>query len=418
MASDTASTVPLRRRAQPEDPSAGPADVARPFGVYVHFPFCGVRCPYCDFAVDERYQIPHDGYADAVSAELHDRAGWFRDGETSPSLRSIYFGGGTPGLWRPDALGRVVNGIVRAFATNAAALEITVEVNPGEVDEPHLRALREIGVNRLSIGAQSFDDNELVRLGRNHTAAAIPTAFAAARAAGFDNLTADLMFAIPGQTPASWARSLAALVALGPEHVSAYSLTIEKGTRFFNDVNAARMAAPDDDLAAEMFQTAQTTLAAAGYAQYEISSHARPGRRAVHNQLYWTGGAYLGLGASAASFRPLRGGGGWRFSNPRGTDVYLRSAGTAEGSRLAKVERRTPSDLENEALWLALRTIDGVDRAAHAMHFGQDPLATDQRQRSAVDFARRGWLIHDEARVRLTPQGLLFADEIAASLWA
>ena len=164
-------------------------------GVYVHFPFCGVRCPYCDFAVDTRTGIPHDAYADAVVAEIAARRGWY-DG--AGPLVSIYFGGGTPGLWRPDALGARIEAARAAFGAAArGALEITVEVNPGETDEAQLRALRGRGVNRLSIGVQAFDDWLLRGLGRNHDAAAGPACLRAARAAGFDNVSIDLMFGVP-----------------------------------------------------------------------------------------------------------------------------------------------------------------------------------------------------------------------------
>jgi oxygen-independent coproporphyrinogen-3 oxidase len=417
---DAPISIALGRRAKEADPALGAFDAARPLGVYVHFPFCGVHCPYCDFAVDDRAVVPHDEYADAVVREIDARAPWF-GGQSATSgsaadLRSIYFGGGTPGLWRPSALGRVIAAVERHFP-GPAAREITVEINPGEVDDAHLQALKAVGVNRLSMGAQSFDDDELRRLGRNHDAAAIPRAFAAARRAGFANLTVDLMFAIPGQSLDSWRRSLAALVALGPEHVSAYSLTIERGTRFFNDEKAGRLQRPDDDAAAEMFRVGREALAAAGYAQYEISSHARPGYRAVHNQLYWTGGAYLGVGASAASFRPLMDGTGWRFSNPRATSTYLRAAGAADGPAAIKVERRSAIDLENEALWLALRTSDGVDRGAHARRFGADPLSAPGRASAAAAFVHGGWLVVSDDVVRLSPEGLLFADEVAARLW-
>jgi oxygen-independent coproporphyrinogen-3 oxidase len=418
-----ANIVPLSRRRQPvEDPGAGAFDAARPFGVYVHFPFCGVRCPYCDFAVDARTDLPHDAYADAVVRELQERAVWFTGkGGQRPELRSVYFGGGTPGLWRPDALGRVLRA-ARALGAGGAPREVTVEVNPGETDERHLAGLRAVGVDRISLGAQSFDDGELARLGRNHDAAAIPRAFAEARAAGFDNITVDLMFGVPGQTMASWRRSLAQLLALAPEHVSAYSLTIERGTRYFTEDKAGRLARPDDEVAAEMFEVGRATLAAAGFAHYEISSHARPGRRAVHNQLYWTQGAYLGVGASAASFRPLLPDGagaaeGFRFSNPRATDVYLRQAASPAGVVPAKVERRTAPDLENEALWLALRTRDGVDRAHHRARFGRDPLDGEGRAVEAERCVRAGWLEVTAATVRLTDEGVLFADEVAGRLW-
>ncbi len=397
--------------ASKEDPSRGALAPGRPLGVYVHFPFCGVRCPYCDFAVDTRAEIPHDAYADAVIAELGARRAWFEG-----PLASIYFGGGTPGLWRPAALGRVVDAVRDAFGgPPAAALEITVEANPGEVDEPHLRALRAAGVNRLSLGAQAFEDRLLRALGRNHDAAAIPTAVRAARAARFEALSLDLMFGLPEQSRDDWRRALDAVVALAPEHVSAYALTIERGTAFGALDRAGNLPRPDDDAVAAMFEDAGAALGAAGLPRYEVSSYASPGRRARHNGLYWSGAPYLGLGASAASFRPLADGAGWRFSNPRAADTYL-AAVAAGGGAVAprQVEHRAAAELENEAVWLGLRTVDGVDRAAHRRRYGRDPL--DGRTAAPACLAA-GWLVVDEESVRLTPTGFLFADEVARRLW-
>ncbi|HXT95163.1 MAG TPA: radical SAM family heme chaperone HemW [Polyangia bacterium] len=410
-----------QKAAGPQGLSRPGADVASgalrpgdPLGVYVHFPFCSVRCPYCDFAVDTRAEIPHDLYADAVIAELAARAGWFQG---AGPLVSIYFGGGTPGLWRPDALGRVIAAARATFgAPPAADLEITVEVNPGEVDAVHLRALRAAGVNRLSIGVQALEDRLLVALGRNHDAAAGPAAVAAARAAGFDNLSIDLIFGVPGQTRDDWGRAIEGAVALAPEHLSAYALTIERGTAFGARDRAGDLPRPDDEVVADMFEAARAGFAAAGLSPYEVSSYARPGRRARHNQLYWSLGPYLGVGASAASFRPLAEGGGWRFSNPRATDVYLRAAVTGGGSPAVRhVERRTASDLENEAVWLGLRTAEGLDRAAHRARHGRDPVAG--RESSVAAVVSSGWLVADAQRLRLTPSGVLFADEIASRLW-
>ena len=380
-----------------------------PLGVYVHFPFCGVRCPYCDFAVDTRADIPHDPYADAVVAEIAARRGWY-DG--AGPLVSIYFGGGTPGLWRPDALARVIAAARAAFgADEPAALEITVEVNPGESDEAHLRALRGHGVNRLSIGTQAFDDRLLRGLGRgrNHDAAAGPACVSAARAAGFDNMSIDLMFGVPGQSLDDWRRAVDRAVALAPDHVSAYALTVERGTAFGSLARAGRLARPDDEAVAAMFEHARGAFAAAGIIPYEVSSYARPDRQSRHNRLYWSLGPYLGVGASAASFRPLDDGSGWRFSNPRATDVYLRAAAPRH------VERRTPADLENEAVWLGLRTVDGIDRAAHRARHGVDPLVG--RDAEIAGAVASGWVVVDEGQVRLTPAGVLFADEVATRLW-
>jgi oxygen-independent coproporphyrinogen-3 oxidase len=409
-----------RGEGPPADPSDGALAAGRPLGVYIHFPFCGVRCPYCDFAVDARAEIPHDAYAGAVVAELGARRAWFQG---AGPLASIYFGGGTPGLWRPDALGRVLAAVGDAFGAPDArareALEITVEANPGELDAARLGALRAAGVNRLSLGAQAFDDTLLRALGRNHDAAATPAAVRAARAAGFTSLSLDLIFGVPGQTRDGWRRALDAALALAPEHVSAYALTIERGTAFGALDRAGKLPRPDDDAVAQMFEDARERLGAAGLAPYEVSSYARPGHRARHNGLYWTGAPYLGLGASAASFRPLADGTGWRFTNPRATDTYLRAAAPDAEGRAGlvaprHVERRSRDDLENEALWLGLRTTDGVDRAAHAHRYGRDPLDGRTAAGACVE---AGWLAVDDARIRLTPQGFLLADEVAARLW-
>ncbi len=387
------------------DPSIGDLRAGDPFGVYVHFPFCSVRCPYCDFAVDTRADVPHDEYADAVIAELAARAGWFAG--VGP-LVSIYFGGGTPGLWRPDALGRVTGAIAAAFG-GTPDREITIEVNPGEVDEARLAGFRAAGANRLSIGVQSLDDRALTVLGRNHGAAAGPACVRAARAAGFDNLSVDLICGVPGQSTDDWQRDVDAVIALAPEHVSAYALTVERGTAFGARDRAGKLLRPDDEAVAAELTHARAAFAAAGLEQYEISSYARPGRRARHNQLYWTLAPYLGLGASAASFRPLADGTGWRFSNPRATDVYLTQVRAAGASTPRHVERRSAADLENEALWLGLRTADGVERAAHRARHGVDPVAAREKEVAAA--VTSGWLIVDDRALRLTPDGALFADE-------
>ncbi|HVV16614.1 MAG TPA: radical SAM family heme chaperone HemW [Polyangia bacterium] len=395
------------------DPAAGQLRPGEPLGVYVHFPFCAVRCPYCDFAVDTRVDIPHAEYANAVTAEMAARAPWFAG---AGPLVSVYFGGGTPGLWRPDAVARVIEAAGTTYgAAGAADLEITVEVNPGEAAVDHLRALHAAGVNRLSIGLQALDDALLAALGRNHDAAAGPAAVRAARAAGFDNLSVDLMFGVPGQSLDAWRRDVDAVVALAPEHVSAYALTVERGTVFGARDRRGDLARPDDQEVAGMFEHARAAFAAAGLVGYEISSYARQGRRARHNQLYWGLGPYLGVGASAASFRPLVDGTGWRFSNPRSTDVYLRQTQAARQPVARHVERRSAADLENEAVWLGLRTSDGVDRAAHARRHGRDPLAGREAAVSAAVAAGR--LAVDATRLRLTAAGLLFADDVAARMW-
>ncbi len=416
--SSSLSRIP-RKASASEDVSAGALRPGEPLGVYVHFPFCGVRCPYCDFAVDTRTDIPHQAYADAVIAELAARAPWFVG---AGPLVSIYFGGGTPGLWRAEALGRVVAAVQAAFGGTyaspvldttfpaaSASLEITVEVNPGEVGASELAALRTVGANRLSIGVQALDDRLLVGLGRTHSAAAGSAAVRAAREAGFDNVSIDLMFGVPGQTLDDWRRDVEGALTLGPEHVSAYALTVERGTTFGSLDRAGRLPRPDDDITALMFEHARGAFASAGLPPYEVSSYARPGRRSRHNQLYWKLTPYLGLGASAASLRPLADGTAWRFSNPRSTDVYLRAPTPRH------VERRSAADLENEAVWLGLRTAAGIDRSAHRARHGVDPV--EGRQEAIEAAIAAGWLTLDDATLRLTASGTLFADEIAGRLW-
>jgi oxygen-independent coproporphyrinogen-3 oxidase len=224
------------------------------------------------------------------------------------------------------------------------------------------------------------------------------------------------MFGLPGQTMTAWQRSVEALIHLEPEHVSAYALTVERGTPFGALDRAGQLPRPGDEEVAVMFDWGRAALADAGYAHYEVSSYARPGRRAVHNTLYWTGGAYLGVGASAASFRPVVDGSGWRFSNPRATGTYLRAAGAGSVAPVL-VERRSPHDLEQESLWLALRTADGVDRAKHRQRHGHDPLAFRERAAAAVRCVSAGWLEVSDDSVRLTARGFLFADEVAGRLW-
>ena len=408
------------------NPSVGEVDALRPFGLYVHFPFCGLRCPYCDFAIDVRKEIPHQRYADAVCAEIAARAPWFSAAQTgnqnNPSaLVSVYFGGGTPGLWRPACVEQVISTACHAFGVPAASrpgLEVTLEANPGEVSLPHLRALRDVGINRLSFGVQTFDDGLLTKLGRSHNQREALNAIPLAREAGISNISCDLMFGLPGQTEAQWRHSLEILIDQQPEHVSCYALTVEPFTPFGQLERKGQLDRPDEDAVAAWFTIGEDLLGAAGYQHYEVSSYARRGGRARHNSLYWTQGSYLGVGCAAASFRPLASGGAWRFVNPRATETYLKAA-EAGGGHVApsQVEWRAPEELEREALWLGLRTLDGVDRILHRRLFGRDPLDGAGRAQAAERLVAAGWLIVHPDRLSPTLAGLGFADELATRLW-
>jgi oxygen-independent coproporphyrinogen-3 oxidase len=374
------------------------------FGVYIHFPYCRKRCPYCDFAVHARARIPHEAYAAAVRRELGARAPLF----AGRRLRSVYFGGGTPGLWRADCLGSVLAAVRETFAPEAGGdeLEVTVEANPDDLPRAHVDALVAAGVNRLSLGAQSLSDKHLHTLGRTHDAAQVERAVVDARAAGIARLSIDLMFALPAQTLTELEADLAGVLALAPDHVSAYNLTIEERTAFGGLARAGMLAVPDTGVAAEMYQRIDDRLRGAGHEHYEISSWARPGRRAVHNTLYWTGGEYLGLGCSAHSFRRLPDGGGERFSVVRSVDQWLRDPA------IVGREQLDAAALEREAMWLGLRLLDGIDRAWHRRLHAVDPV-----ERHADEVRRlvsEGLLIVTAQRLQLTARGVLFADEVGA----
>ncbi len=389
-----------------------------PFGVYVHFPYCTTRCPYCDFAIHVRRRIPHERYASAVVEELRSRTALYPD----RVAQTLYFGGGTPGLWRPAALSTVVSA-VRMHYRLVDEAEITVELNPGETDLAHLVALRKSGVNRLSIGAQSFDDRSLKVLGRTHDAKAARNVVRLAREAGFDNVSLDLIFGLPSQGRSALERELDALLSLEVQHLSLYGLTIEPRTAFFALVRDRVLVMPDDERQAELYEHARDRLHAAGYLQHEISSWARPGHHARHNSLYWAQAEYLGVGSSASSLRLVstqRGTEGQRFSNHRSVDRYFASTSDAGepqvdfDARVAAHETLNAEALEKEALWLSLRLIAGLSRKHHQQRFGRDPLAAFaapiERLRTA------GLLLIGDDSIRLTPRGVLLADRVGQEL--
>lgn len=376
-------------------------------GVYVHFPYCSARCPYCDFAIHVRKTIPHARYRDAVIAELAAR----RDELGARVVRSIYFGGGTPGLWQADCVADVI------AAVGGAPREVTLEMNPG--DRPRqelgdqLGALRRAGVDRLSIGAQSFSAARLAALGRWHRPEDTAHAVAAAREAGFARLSVDLIFSLPHQTLEELDRELDALLALGTEHVSVYCLTIEPHTAYAALHKRGALTIPDDEQAARLYERVIARLEDAGLAQYEVSSFARAGHEAIHNSLYWTGAPYVGLGSSASSLRLLDGGVHRRDKNVKNVDQYL-AAMAGRGARVAERDDLDRAAAEREAVWLGLRLVRGVDRAAHAARFGVDPVTS--RQALIDRLTRAGLLLTNASHLCLTPRGRLVADAVAEAL--
>ena len=376
--------------------------------VYVHFPWCLRKCPYCDFATSprERDAIPHAAYADAVLRELEMRL------PTLPEARlvSIFFGGGTPSLWEPRELGRVVQAVRGAFARAADAIEITVECNPSSLDARRAEGLRQAGVNRLSVGVQSLADDELTFLGRLHDRAGALAALDAAQGA-FERVSADLMFALPGQPAERFYGYVETLLERGLAHVSAYALTIEPATRFGADARAGLLQAAPDESYATMFEGIETRFVSAGFSHYEVSNYALPGEESRHNQHYWRGGSYLGLGAAAVGcIAEAR---GRRYRNPPDAERY--AARAASPAVEVFEEQLGPEELIREALMLGLRTREGVDLAQLQRRTGLDP--REGRERALARRLQRGDAVLEGDVLRIPPRRWLLLDGIVADLF-
>ena len=327
------------------------------FGVYIHFPYCLSKCPYCDFASRAETVIPQERYTEAVLRELAVRASEFAGREAI----SVYFGGGTPSLWDPPLFARVLRE-VRSLWKVLPDAEITLEANPGTTDEERFAAFREAGANRISIGVQSFAPAQLVSLGRKHTPHDAVRAFEVARKAGFANVSLDLIHGAEAQTRDGAARDAAAAVALSPEHISCYALTLvglAEDVPMAKAVRRGEIALPDDDASAAMGESVRGELLKGGYARYEISNYARKGFEAVHNSLYWRGGEYAAAGCGACGFRRA-GGGGRRFANERSPEKYMDRV-FAGGTGEASFEDVSPEEHLRERLFTGLRLAEGID---------------------------------------------------------
>jgi putative oxygen-independent coproporphyrinogen III oxidase len=384
-------------------PPVGPQDL----GLYVHFPWCRRLCPYCDFVVAVG---PFDGpaFTDAILAELEARAG---DYEAEAPLRSIYFGGGTPSLWAPGEVGRVIEAARQRLGLRADA-EITLEANPEDADPARWAAYREAGVTRLSLGVQSLDASELRFLGRVHRAEAAARAVALARAADLSPAV-DLIFALPGQDQAAVARSLDGLLDAGPDHLAAYTLTFEPDTHLGRRAAAGRIEPLDDDAQADQMARLSARAAARGFHRYEVSAYAPPGRAAVHNSLYWVGAPYLGLGPGAHSYRPGRGPelGARRRENARDVGEWLAGAPPSFEERLDAETRLA------ERLIVGVRPRWGLDLAALAAELG-DPTLEARLQPAVARLLADGLLVRRGRRLGPTERGFALADTVARGLLA
>jgi oxygen-independent coproporphyrinogen-3 oxidase len=403
--------------AGPIDPLTGTA--AARFGLYVHFPYCLSKCPYCDFAVAVVRQVPEERYARAVLAELDARLA------AEPSLRnrpleSIFLGGGTPSIWHPRWVAHVLEGVA-ARLTVAPGAEVSLEANPSVADAERFAGYRAAGVNRLSLGVQSFHEETLKALGREHSGQEAVRAYETARRAGFDVVSMDFIYGVHGQTRAQAEADARQASALGPEHLSTYALTVERevlavATPLSRQLDKGELALPPDEEVVEMAQAIRDAYEAHGLRRYEISNHARPGFHSRHNALYWTGGEYLALGVGATGMlltsAPGERPSGYRYVNLRGSDAYMRAA---EEGQLPESSREalTPQELFEERLAMGLRLRSGVDWEAVCARYGENP---EPRRAEIARLIQHGLARLDGPRLVLTDAGADVHSAIAARL--
>lgn len=389
----------------PVDPHTG-LSAAR-FSVYLHFPYCLSKCPYCDFASTAAKQVPEARYADAVLKELALRLPEVGARE----VQAVFIGGGTPSLWSPAHVARVLEGLAARLAL-APGCEVTLEANPGAADEARFAGYRAAGVNRLSLGVQSFESATLAKLGRGHDGEAARRAVSAARAAGFTNVSADFIYGVQGQTVEEVRRDAEAAVALGTEHLSAYALTLDAES-LAEEVPLARqlargeVALPPDEVVVAMQREVRDTYRRAGLERYEVSNYARPGLHSRHNAAYWTGGDWLALGVGATGSLGAR-----RYSNQRSAERYLVEV---EAGRLPEKATEALSSLERfeERVAMGLRLTSGVALEALCAEFGQ-PWAP--RRPLVERLVAEGLAQLEAGRLRLTDAGFDVHSAISARL--
>lgn len=342
---------------------------AAPISVYIHFPWCRRKCPYCDFATRavDPPQIPQQAYTDAVLEEFKHRVEPLRNRE----LLSVFFGGGTPSLWESPEVGRVVDAVVKGFDRVSPQLEITLECNPDSLSERQVRGFVAAGINRLSIGVQSLQDNQLQFLGRLHDSTGAIKALRAA-APHVDRLSADLMFGMQGQGRSQLQADLDTLLEIPVEHLSVYALTVEPRTSFGTLHRQGRLPLATDETYAELFSAAEDCLSRKGFFHYEVSNYARHGHESIHNQHYWQGGDYIGLGAGAVGCVPSTHQNRRRYVNHDNPLIYMARSNNATVE--AQSENLTRTDMVNEAILLGLRTAEGVHVGRLQERTGCDPI--------------------------------------------
>ena len=384
---------------EPAAATGTPVDEA--LALYVHWPFCVSKCPYCDFNSHVRAAVDQDEWRDALLADLRHEARLL----PSRRLTSIFFGGGTPSLMEPATVAAVIDAAHRHWPA-AGDIEITLEANPNSVEAAHFADLARAGVNRLSLGLQSFDDSALAFLGRAHSAREGLGALAIAQR-HFERVSFDLIYALPEETEDKWAATLTEALSLGTSHLSLYQLTIEPGTRFASMVQRHEFEPLDVDRAAALYELTDAMTSAAGLPAYEISNHARPGRESRHNLTYWRYGDYAGIGPGAHGRRL-----GMRTVRHRKPENFL-SAIARNGHGIAEEASLSPIEAADEALVMGLRLAEGIDAEALAQRFGLDSIVDWERVERLV---ASGHLARDGAVIAATAKGRLLLDRILGEI--
>lgn len=372
----------------------------KPAGIYIHIPFCRSRCSYCDFATGMYNAALAERYVHSLVNEI----GSWHEIEPAETLDTIYFGGGTPSLLRPAQLEALLKAVRQRFSVSADA-EVSIEINPGTVTPEALAAFRHLGINRASFGAQTFDNGELARLGRSHTADETRQTFHHLRDGGFDNISFDLIAGLPGQTIERWRRNLDEAFSLRPEHLSFYLLEVHQGTPLASHIKSGLQPQPDEDLAADMYEVMLDRALEAGYEHYEISNLCLPGYESRHNTKYWTAAPYYGFGCSAHSYD----GGFRRWANERDLVRYIEMI---EQGRKAIVDetRLTKTDRQAEAVFLGLRMMQGFSFTEYQEVFGAD--LREKHENDLTRFREAGLIECSGDLLKLTRAGALLSNEV------
>jgi oxygen-independent coproporphyrinogen-3 oxidase len=375
------------------------------FGLYVHWPFCAAKCPYCDFNSHVRTSIDEKGWCDAILREMAHVA--VLQGRDRPRLETIFFGGGTPSLMRGASVGRIIDTASRLWPV-ADNVEITLEANPASAEAARFADYRAAGVNRVSLGVQALNDADLKFLGRLHNVAEAKAALALAIKT-FDRVSLDLIYARPGQTVEGWKCELAEGLAFGTGHMSLYQLTIEPQTPFAIRHAQGTFHIPGEDLAADLFEATQELTAAAGLPAYEVSNHARPGAEARHNLIYWRYGDFAGVGPGAHGRLAI---GGRRVATVcERLPERWREKVTADGHGFVEMNEITPADAARENLLMSLRLAEGIDVQAYRARWGTAPGSN-----RIAELAGVGLVELESGRLRATPRGMLVLNSVIAAL--